>query len=233
MQAVAEKQAVPPTLGHAEQTVTRGEMAQILWRLQTGVTDLPAAAAEDLLVKDCRLVSPESVARVNMDEVRRAWLGWVNGLRTSRGLTPYSFSRPLDWTAGLWAASARDKGSISHKRFADSAYYDYGQIEQWFSNLGLSFKNVDRITFTENIGWGVYRCPTDGDCTGNFIDAVRTTFDFYTGEEANGGPHWRSLVQPNFRMLGLGIAVDPASRKYFLTVHYGTTITSNPRPVCP
>ena len=39
-------------------------------------------------------------------------------------------------------------------------------------------------------------------------------------------------MNPLFRKIGLGVTVNPETGRYYLTVHYGTEITSDPPPVC-
>lgn len=39
-------------------------------------------------------------------------------------------------------------------------------------------------------------------------------------EKAKIGLHYKAIINPNFTKLGLGIALDPASKKYFLVTHY-------------
>ena len=168
---------------------------------------------------------------VNMDRVRQTWLTWNNRLRRRLQLEPYVLEDHLNSTAANWSTYAVQRGTIDHKRSADAAYYDYGAIESWFAQKGLTFANVDGKTFTENIGWGTYQC-TSSDCTTQLIDSIRSTFAFFLSERGKEyRPHYNSIVNPAFRKIGLGIAVSPQGR-YYLTVHYATAITSNPAPVC-
>jgi hypothetical protein len=108
-------------------------------------------------------------------------------------------------------------------------------MTDWFENLGLSFANRGGSLFTENIGWGMYRCGEDeADCTGTLIDSIRTTYDFFRSEEPLAyRPHFDSMINPEYRLAGLGISVDQSSGKYYLTAHYATDIESDPQPVCP
>jgi len=166
---------------------------------------------------------------IQIDRVERVWLSWNNRLRRRLKLTPYAPHAALTATATEWSLQAKQNGTIDHKRSPDAAYYDYTMIEQWFADRGLTFANVNRTTFTENIGWGTYTCTTD-DCTRSLIRAVRKTFNFYMAERLKPSqPHWKSLVNPEFRQIGLGIAVDEAAGRYYLTVHYATEITSTPQ----
>ncbi|MCA9378731.1 hypothetical protein KC711_07870 [Candidatus Peregrinibacteria bacterium] len=72
---------------------------------------------------------------------------------------------------------------MSHKRTNKSSYYDYKEIEKWFSNQGLQFKNVSRKTFSESIGYGVVKCPKEGDCTDALITATKSTWKFFMSEK--------------------------------------------------
>ncbi len=229
---VAAKKAIPSSLRSVNERVTRGEVAEMLWRLKENIPERPAANGESLLTTECEWVDEQEIPGVDMDAVRRAWLGWNNETRTGLRLAPYTIEPQLERTAVLWSQHARSLGSISHKRTANAAYYDYSAIEQWFKKLDVTFKNVSSATFTENIGWGYYRCSKQ-DCTQDFINAIRTTYDFFLSEKGKDyRPHYNSLVKPEFTQIGLGVVVDGAG-KYYLTVHYGTQITSDPGPVCP
>ena len=167
-----------------------------------------------------------------MDKVRTTWLQWYNDARNDQGLAPYVYDVQLDRTAATWSEYSKDKGSITHKRPGQTAYYDYWLIKDWFKNLGLEFANVNGETYTENIGWGYYNC-SGSDCTDQLLDSIRTTFDFFMGEKNQSyRPHYESIMNAGFKKIGLGIAIDPDAKKYYLTVHYATEITSHPAGVC-
>ena len=98
----------------------------------------------------------------------------------------------------------------------------------WFESLGLEFKNIGGITYTENIGWGPYSCSEE-DCTEELEDALRSTFDFFMSEAGQAyRPHYNSVMNNGFKEMGLGIAVDERAKRYYVTVHYGTQIVSGP-----
>lgn len=229
---LATKNAIPATLGSQDSTVTRGEVAEILWRLKEKKVDLPSADADSLLAEECTRHQERQVQGVDLEEAKRIWLGWTNELRHEMGVRPLRSSDALAYTASLWASSAADAGSITHTRPGQTGYYDYARMTEWFASYGVTFANVNRTTFTESIGWGVFSCPKEGDCTGRFLEALRTTFDFYLSERGKTyAPHFNSLVNPEFRELGLGIAAK--GNTYYLTAHYGTEITSDLSPLCP
>lgn len=195
--------------------------------LSFGLFLAPAASAQDAA---CLPQVTDAVpSSIQIDRVEKVWLAWNNRIRRRYQLTPYVRNAALTATATEWSAQAMQQGTIEHKRSPDAAYYDYTMIEQWFTDRGLTFANVNRATFTENIGWGTYKCTTD-DCTRSLIRAVRKTFNFYMAERMKTSQsHWRSLIHPEFRQIGLGIAVNETAGRYYLTVHYATDITSNPQ----
>lgn len=171
---------------------------------------------------DCTTIKTQVPPRVDMQIVRDTWLGWVNDARKEKGLAPYTLDDTLNHTAGNWAFYSAKRGSIDHKRAIGAPYYDYKAIEKWFDHFGVTFTNIAGKTFTENIGWGVYKCK--GDCTTSLTKSIRSTFDFYMGEkQKQDRPHYNSIMNPQFTKIGIGIAVDRRG-KYFIAVHYGTQV---------
>ncbi len=170
-----------------------------------------------------------NIPYVDEAKVRAAWLGWYNAVRSDLGLVPYSWDSRLDRTALEWSKVSAERGAISHKRdLSDTLAYNYAAITNWFAARGLVFNNVNRATHTENIGFGYFACPSpDGDCTQAAIDGVKSTFDMYMRERDTpsagwGRAHYESIVKNEFRIVGLGIV--RSGNKYYLTVHYGTSI---------
>lgn len=173
---------------------------------------------------DCAKVNTQALPRVNISRIRDAWLEWNNELRASLNLRPYALDDTLNITAGNWSLYAQKRGFIDHRRSSADLYYDYSAIEQWFRNFGVTFTNVHSKTFTENIGWGVYQCKRT-DCTRQLIKAMRSTFDFYLSEKGKkSGAHYNSLTNPDFTVIGLGVALDASKKRYYITVHYGTKV---------
>ncbi len=231
--ALTEKYYIPETFGYFSEIVKRGEIAEILWRLLEEKEDQGGVDYKDLKTGVCQDLVDDVPYSVNMKRVRATWISWNNEVRVPLGLKSYISEPQLSQTAVGWSDLAKKRGFINHKRDGQTAYYDYKMIESWFAGKGLTFENVNRATFTENIGWGYYKCDKD-DCTDALIKAIRSTFDFFMSEKGKAySPHYKSIVKPEFREIGLGIAVDVAAKKYYLTVHYGTDITSNPVSFCP
>jgi uncharacterized protein YkwD len=161
---------------------------------------------------------------IDLTVLQTTWLQRVNELRASRGRHALTLHPVLHKTAADRSEAMKQKGVADHKRFSSSAYYAYGELVNWFADRGVVFENVSRATFTENIGWAPFRCKQQ-DCTQTAIDAMRTTFDFYVSEEwTTNDAHWRTIIHPLFEIVGLGIAVNESTNKFYLTTHYGTQI---------
>ncbi len=186
----------------------------------------PAVAAEDNACVTINVQQPS--ASVDMERVREAWLGWYNDYRASLGLSPYASDSTLDRTASNWSYYSVKRGTIDHKRAWQAPYYDYKAIESWFGNFGVTFKNVRGKTYTENIGWGRYSCSKD-DCTDDLVASIRSTFDFFMNEKGLAyRPHYNAIVNPEFTKMGMGIGIDAATKRYYLTAHFATELTSEP-----
>lgn len=192
---------------------------------------------QDVYVKPtepaCLKIDEGIPAKIDMKKVRQSWLDWNNGIREAAKLDLYEMEPVLSLTAEKWSNRALGLGSITHKRDGQKTYYDYKKILSWFKDNGVEFANYKGYTMTENIGWGYYKCPADNaDCTDNIIKAVRTTFDFFASEKKKNGVHWRSMMNSQYKKIGLGLALDGKNKKYYLTIHYGTELTATPGNVC-
>jgi len=224
---------LPETIHFANQSISRGETAEMIWRISEKINDLPGASAAELENNYCTDLAESIPENIEIERVRAAWLSWYNQVRRDLGLAEYVYNPALNRTAVIWSEASKSQGYISHKRPGQTAYYDYALIKSWFKNLGLQFRNVGGSDFTENISWEYYRCPAGGDCTQGLIDGIRSGFNFFMSEKGKAyRPHYNSIVNKNFREIGLGIAIDPLQKKYYLTVHYGTEIISNPPAIC-
>lgn len=175
----------------------------------------------------CDIPSDDLPANVDLAKVRATWLDWENKERSANGLAAYTYNEDLFRTATIWAETSKQKGYIDHKRPGQTAYYDYKIIEAWFKKLGLEFKNIHSKTFTESIAWEYYSC-SEADCTDKLTTAIRKGFNFFMSEKGKSySPHYDAIINPEFTQIGLGIIIDKATGKYYLTVHYGTEISSS------
>lgn len=174
----------------------------------------------------CQNDADGGVDKVDMMKVRDAWLGWYNGARKQNGLGTFVYDANLDRTALVWSRLAVEKGTITHKRSGQTKYYDYTRMVSWFKGQGLTFAQVGKSTFVENIGWDYYSCPaTTTDCTDNLIASIKHTYNFFIGEKGKKyRAHYDSIMNKNYKKIGLGIAVDPVKKRYYLTVHYATDV---------
>ncbi len=174
------------------------------------------------------------IPKVSDVRVSRMWLSWINRLRKAEGVPSVKYSDALNATALEWSTAAASAGTITHSRPGQTLYYDYPRMVSWFAERGLTFENVSSTTFTENIGWGTYSCKeTQRDCTRNLIRSIRSTLSFYLAEKGKQHrPHYNSIMNPKFTITGLGIALNAEQNKYFLTVHYGTTLIDTEADTC-
>lgn len=232
VQYLSDNKYIPASIHYTNQEVTRGEVAEMIWRMMKQINNLSSVETAVLENNYCQKSLENIPNNIDMKKVRETWLSWYNDVRENQKLDPYVYNVQLNRTATVWSEYAEKRGYMSHKRDGQTAYYDYNKIKSWFKNLGLEFQNVQSITFTENINWGYYKCPA-GDCTQGLIDGIKTGFDFFMSEKGKKySPHYDSIINSHFKEIGLGIAVDPVNKKYYLTVHYGTAITSKPLPAC-
>lgn len=148
----------------------------------------------------------------------------VNALRKERGRNSISLSSPLHDTATERSEVLKKKWVADHRRTSSSSYYNYAELVDWFEQRGITFTNVNRATFTENIGYARLTCRV-WDCTDSAINSMRTIFDFFVSEEwtANDA-HWRTIMHPKFKIMGMWIAVDESTKRLYVTQHYGTEI---------
>ncbi len=230
IRSLAGLHALPVSIRAQSEPIKRGELIEMLWRLANHVQSRPSLTAEDVLQKACVESEDSFIPGVDMRRIRTEWLALYNNVRTDRGLTPYRLDSYLNRSSSIWSKRSAERGAMEHKRASDQAYYDYSAIQSWFRDLGLAFENVHSITFTENIGRGPYTCSAS-DCTNELISAIRSTFDFYMGEEPKEyRPHFSAIVNPYFEIMGVGIAVQ--NGQYYITTHFGTRITSSPPRLC-
>ena len=224
--ALENQSAIPSSIDSAASPTTRGEMAELIWRIRENIQNKDSKTADELIPKPASVYDgygDENFPNIDMAGVRESWLNWYNTERRKLGLHDYIYNNELNRSAYGWSEFSKDRGYISHKRIGQEAYYDYNMITAWFKNLGLEFENIYGVTYSENIGSGYVSCENT-DCTQNLIDSARATFDFYMSEKGKDyAPHYNSVMNKYFNEIGLGIAID-ANGKYYLTVHYGTRL---------
>ncbi len=232
LKVLIDKKAIPTTIRYFNQPLKRGEVAELIWRLKEQILTKQTPDFVELTSSACEPLAESVPKNVDLEKVKAAWLKWNNEAREAAGLHDYVYNPQLDRTAIVWSQVAKKRGYITHKRDGQTAYYDYGIMTRWFKNLGLVFENIHGRTHTENINWGRYVCKA-GDCTDEMIEDIRSGFDFFMSEKGKAyRPHYDSIMNPDFREIGLGIVVNEAQSRYYLTVHYGTSIISDPPDIC-
>ena len=227
-EALLNNNYVPRSIGFYVEEIVRGEMAEIVYRAMEEIQNKEATTVAQISDLACEEYEVEYPKNVDMTRVRETFLGWYTNARAANGLPAYKYNDYLDYSAYVWSKYSSDRGYIDHKRPGQSAYYDYYMIEDWFTDLGLTFKNVSRATFTENIGWYPYSCDEE-DCTDELLQVMEYTFDFFMSEKNDAyRPHYNSIMNSYFKEMGIGIYINEEQQRYYLTIHYATELTSHP-----
>ncbi|MBU0577502.1 S-layer homology domain-containing protein [Patescibacteria group bacterium] len=236
IEAMQNNSYIPQSFSALDQNVTRGEMAEMTWRILEEVKDQPftqfdfTEAVGEAGYTSC--ADSNIPSSIDMDEVRETWLTWYNDARATRGLHAYTYNGYLDYSAAVWSQYCRDIGTMSHSRPGQTEYYDYSMITDWFADLGLTFENHSGVTYSENIGYATYRC-SDSDCTQELLDGVKMVFDAYMAEEGTSyTAHYDSVTNSYFNEIGVGFAIDSSDNWVYVTVHYATALSSHPEGTC-
>lgn len=245
IEAMQNSSYIPQSFSALDQNVTRGEMAEMTWRIMEEEKGQPFTQfniIEEANEEEEEVSSNESEyttcadsnlpSSIDMDAVRDAWLAWYNGSRSASGLHSYTYNGYLDYSAAVWSEYSNNVGVMSHTRPGQTDYYDYSIITSWFGDLGLTFANHSGVTYSENIGYATYRC-SDSDCTQEMIDAIEPIYDAYMAEKGTSYTgHYDSVMNGYFNEIGLGLSIDSADETVYLTVHYATEIDSYPTGTC-
>lgn len=161
---------------------------------------------------------------IDIETVQLAWQSWVNDLRVDRNLKAISFDDRLHRTWAERAETIRNKQSADHRRFSNSAYYNYWELVDRFDQRGIVFENVSRTTFTENIWVATFSCGW-WNCTDSAIDSLKHVFTYFRNEEwKEYDAHWRTMIQPFFSIMWIWISVDEDNNKIYIAIHYWTSI---------
>lgn len=159
---------------------------------------------------------------IDFDQVRKAWLAWHNELRATEGLEPYTYHSDLEKSAKSWSdeLASRSVKSGTHKRKESDGYYNYNTIKAWFAEKGIFFpkETGGKSAFSESVGYRTFRCFTS-DCTESLITTTKTIFDTFAAEGKNG-PHYKAMMMPHFKQIGLGFQQDEAKKTIYVVIHY-------------
>ncbi len=168
-------------------------------------------------------VEEEYTWKIDAHKVEREWIWWVNDIRNDAGLSSLKREKVLTNSATSRSVDLMKKWVADHKRFSNSAYYDYNQITAWFAQHGAVFKNVGWTTHTENIWRARYSCNS-WDCTQVAIESMRRIYNYFAAESSYNGVHWRTMMHPKFEIVGVWFTIDETQRKIYGVMHYGTEL---------
>jgi uncharacterized protein YkwD len=191
--------------------------------IQSQDTIIPYKSAQTYISSD------SLVPGVDMTKIRNKWLEWTNEVRIGKWLAPYILDARLDATATEWSQFSKERGYIIHGRPWDGCTgegnyqcYNFAAIDKWFKERGIDPVVRNRVKHTENIGNREYSCH-QSDCTNEMISAIKKTFEYFRKEEGKSYDlHYKSLVNPYFTRIGIGLTTDDSKGTYYLTVHYIT-----------
>ena len=234
LRTMADHHFIPTSFTYVSQPMSRGELAEILFRIRGNVTDRSTATVDTLAKRQCQPIGDETDSRFDMARIRAVWVGWMNEVRAGEGLSSYTENRQLDRTATAWAKTMRSTGDITHRRKPTDAYYDYASVGKWLAGQGVSTAKVGTSTYSETIGWSTLSCQ-EVDCTDEMLVPLRAIFDLYLKEKPQkpgtfARSHYESVVSPDFTQIGFGFVL--AGTKVYAVTHYITSLTSDPAPVC-
>lgn len=164
------------------------------------------------------------LTNINIEKVKTTRLQRHNQERQSLKLKEYIYDTKLESTAIQRANYLRSINGTTHKRTSADRYYNYDTIINRFSSLGVNFNQGGGTLFSESIGRWIYSC-TKADCTDDLIKAIKSTFKFFMSEKGKASqPHYKGIINKQFTKIGLGIAYNAASKKYFLVTHYSVDV---------
>ena len=154
--------------------------------------------------------TPESIKIewVDAQQLRDAWLWWHNSLRAEKGLEPLVYHSELERSATEWSKKQVETWYVGHKRKKTDWYYNYSSVQQRFADLGIKFASIGsgKSSFTESMWYRGY------SCSDAFV------------KEWPGGVHYKAIVMPHFKYIGVGFAVNSKTKTVYTTIHYGTDI---------
>lgn len=175
--------------------------------------------------------------KINFSKVKETWVWWQNEERWRLWLSNYYYDDDwkLEKTAQEWADVLMSRWTLNsinaHKRDLSDSYYNYNKIAARLKDRWVECKNDNRVTFSESIARTSYYCPPNSkDCTYEFIEWLRKSFDKYLEERErteSSRPHYNAIINRYFKRLWLWLAVrEKSANNYevFITTHYCTEL---------
>ena len=166
------------------------------------------------------------ITNINQQKVRDTRLQWHNDERNILGLADYSYDTQLEQTATTRAKYLSKLWSSTHKRKSTDGYYNYTSIKEWFWEQGITFpaEKNGAANFSENIAIRRNYTCNSSDCTNYLINRIKDGFDFFLNEKYKKNyderAHYRAIAANRFTQIGVGIAINPSTKKIFIVTHY-------------
>lgn len=175
----------------------------------------------------------DRVVPYDADFIAEERLRWVNILRKGQwvDLLELDSTYTLRNTATERAVDLKKKQNADHLRSeqkcvnpsSNNYCYDYPKMVERFDERWVTFTNVNRATFTENIWRARYSC-TDDECTDEVLASIRHVFDYFASEQTYEWVHWRTMIQKNFEIVWVWVAIDKEFWKAYVVAHYWTQL---------
>lgn len=178
---------------------------------------------QNAILNQSNLEEIQYIPKVDYTIVRTKWLEKHNTARAKQWINDLESNYKLNKTAQTWAnylAENNIPSGSTHKRNKTDSYYDYNKILNRFESQNVLFIDTGSTAFSENIGYGYYKACTSDDCTEKLLHATQSTRDFFIGEYSRNWPHYRALMSTNFGQIGIGIARNQNTKRYYVVVHY-------------
>lgn len=151
----------------------------------------------------------------------------VNELRAKEWIWyGYNLNYWLSKAAKSWSDYSSSIGSMSHRKYASKAYYDYKLIQKYTEDQWVKFSPKAGTKVVENIGRWIVKCKED-DCTDEILKATESTWKFFLSEKWKVyAPHYKSMISSHYTDAWFWVSVNWKTWKYFFTAYYSVP-TSN------
>ena len=109
IESLSELGAYPTTLEYLNESISRGEVAEMLWRIAEEKTEEPSKNWGEFssACNDFEYDIPENI---DVKRIEETWLAWTNATRASQGLSPYTYNDQLMRSATEWALYGKSRG---------------------------------------------------------------------------------------------------------------------------
>lgn len=176
-------------------------------------------------------------SKINLEKIKENWINWHNDARSNTSLKSYyTYDDRLNNTAFQWSINNKEKWIMDHKRFDNSSFYDYSQIENWLLDRWVKCKAINGITSSESLWYHSYYCKKNkSDCSDEAIKASKEIFQMFMSEKWLKYPldaHYRAIVHKNLNYIWFWMAIkkdennndfkDYDYYKIYITTHYCT-----------